>query len=132
LPVTDVKRVVWYLRKIALFADLGGETLARLAEKVEMREVRRREVMYLPGDPGTRCSRSSPGASSLSKVTRDGKSLTLAYVRHRRAVRRGLPHRRRPARAARWRRRREAPSSPRSSATTSSAARRLAELARWP
>ncbi|MBP6630137.1 MAG: Crp/Fnr family transcriptional regulator [Kofleriaceae bacterium] len=77
--MTDVKRVVWYLRKIALFADLGGETLARLAEKVEMREVRRREVVYLPGDPGTSLFVVNGGRVKISKVTRDGKSLTLAY-----------------------------------------------------
>jgi CRP/FNR family cyclic AMP-dependent transcriptional regulator len=77
--VNDVKRVVWYLRKIPLLAELGGESLARLAERVEMKEVRRREVVYLPGDPGSSLFFVNGGRIKVSKVTRDGKSLTLAY-----------------------------------------------------
>jgi CRP/FNR family transcriptional regulator, cyclic AMP receptor protein len=77
--VNDIKRVVWYLRKIPLLADLGGESLARLAERVEMKEVRRREVVYLPGDPGSSLYFVNGGRIKVSKVTRDGKSLTLAY-----------------------------------------------------
>jgi len=77
--VNDVKRVVWYLRKIPLLAELGGESLARLAERVEMKEVRRREVVYLPGDPGASLFFVNGGRIKVSKVTRDGKSLTLAY-----------------------------------------------------
>ena len=77
--MNDVKRVVWYLRKIPLLAELGGESLARLAERVEMKEVRRREVVYLPGDPGASLFFVNGGRIKVSKVTRDGKSLTLAY-----------------------------------------------------
>ncbi len=46
--MTDPKRTLWYLKKIQLLGELGPEVLARLAERVEMREVRRREVVYLP------------------------------------------------------------------------------------
>jgi CRP-like cAMP-binding protein len=60
-------------------ADLGPEALARMAEKVEMREVRRRDVVYLPGDPGTAVYFVNGGRVKVSKVTRDGKALTLNY-----------------------------------------------------
>jgi CRP/FNR family transcriptional regulator, cyclic AMP receptor protein len=77
--VNDDKRILWYLKKVPLLGEIGGEPLARLAEKVEMREIRRRQVIYLPGDPGTAVFFVNGGRVKVSKVTRDGKELTLAY-----------------------------------------------------
>lgn len=75
----DSKRTLWYLKKIPLIAELGAEVIARLAERVELREIRRREVIYLPGDPGGSLFFVNGGRVKISKVTRDGKALTLAY-----------------------------------------------------
>jgi len=77
--VTDPKRTLWYLKKIQLLNDLGPEVLARLAERVEIREARRREVVFLPGDPGKSVFFVNGGRVKICKVTRDGKSLTLGY-----------------------------------------------------
>jgi len=77
--VQDTKRTLWYLKKIPLLADLGPDAIARLAERVEIREVRRREVVYLPGDPGGSLFFVNGGRVKISKVTRDGKALTLSY-----------------------------------------------------
>jgi CRP-like cAMP-binding protein len=77
--VQDTKRIHWFLKKIPLLAELGPEALARLAERVEMREVRRRDVVYLPGDPGDSVFIVNGGRVKISKVTRDGKALTLSY-----------------------------------------------------
>jgi CRP/FNR family transcriptional regulator, cyclic AMP receptor protein len=77
--VNDLKRTLWYLKKIPLLADLGPEGMARLAERVEQREVRRREVIYMNGDPGDAVYFVNGGRVKISKVTRDGKSLTLFY-----------------------------------------------------
>ena len=77
--VPDPKRVLWYLRKVPLLADIGPEALARISERVELREARRRDVIYLPGDPGRSLFIVHGGRIKVSKVTRDGKSLTLAY-----------------------------------------------------
>jgi CRP/FNR family transcriptional regulator, cyclic AMP receptor protein len=78
-PATDDKRALWYLKKIPLLADLGHDTLQRLVEKVVLTEVRRRRVVYLPGDPGQAVYFVNGGRVKISKVTRDGKELTLAY-----------------------------------------------------
>lgn len=75
----DTKRTLWYLKKIPILAELGPEVVARLAERVELREVRRREVVYLPGDPGSSIFFVNGGRIKISKVTRDGKALTLNY-----------------------------------------------------
>src|SRR5690606_24254350 len=49
---TDEKRVLWLLRKVPLFDGLSPERLQALATEVELREIPRRQVIYLPGDPG--------------------------------------------------------------------------------
>src|SRR5262249_61570596 len=55
------------------------DSLHRLVQCIEMREVRRRQVIYLPGDPGQAVFFVNGGRVKISKVTRDGKELTLAY-----------------------------------------------------
>ena len=75
----DAKRTLWYLKKISLLAALGPEELARLAQQVEIREMRRRDVIYLPGDPGNAVYFVNGGRIKISIVTRDGKALTLMY-----------------------------------------------------
>jgi CRP-like cAMP-binding protein len=77
--VGDPKRTLWYLKKIPILAELGPEVVARLAERIQLREVRRREVVYLPGDPGNSMFIVNGGRIKISKVTRDGKALTLNY-----------------------------------------------------
>ena len=77
--VQDPKRTLWYLKKIPILAELGPEVLARLSERIQLREVRRREVVYLPGDPGNSMFIVNGGRIKISKVTRDGKALTLNY-----------------------------------------------------
>jgi len=73
------KRVLWYLNKVPLLAELSLDARTNVAETVEMREIRRRQVIYLPGDPGSAVFLVNGGRVKVSKVTRDGKELTLAY-----------------------------------------------------
>lgn len=75
----DEKRALWYLKKLPLFQDLTHDTLVRLAESMQLNEVRRRQVVYLPGDPGAAVYFVNGGRVKISKVTRDGKELTLDY-----------------------------------------------------
>jgi CRP-like cAMP-binding protein len=77
--VQDEKRALWYLKKIPLLQDLSHDTMHRIVQCIEMREVRRRQVIYLPGDPGQAVFFVNGGRVKISKVTRDGKELTLAY-----------------------------------------------------
>jgi CRP-like cAMP-binding protein len=75
----DDKRALWYLKKIPLLSDMSHDAIVRLAERVQLLEVRRRQVVYLPGDPGHTVYFVNGGRVKISKVTRDGKELTLAY-----------------------------------------------------
>lgn len=73
------RRALWYLKKIPLLEDLSPDELAALANVVVLEEVRRRRVIFLPGDPGTSLFFVNGGRVKISRVTRDGKELTLAY-----------------------------------------------------
>lgn len=75
----DEKRVLWYLRKIPLLEGLAPNHVQMLVQGVEIREIPRRQVIYLPGDPGETLYFINGGRVKCSKVTRDGKELTLAY-----------------------------------------------------
>jgi CRP-like cAMP-binding protein len=75
----DTKRSLWYLRKVPFFERIDPEVLHELVPLVEVREIPRRQVIYLPGDPGDRVFFINGGRVKCSKVTRDGKELTLAY-----------------------------------------------------
>jgi len=75
----DEKRVLWHLRKIPLLSGVPPAKLQELVPQVELREIPRRQVIYLPGDPGEQIYFINGGRVKTSKVTRDGKELTLAY-----------------------------------------------------
>jgi CRP-like cAMP-binding protein len=73
------RRALWYLKRIPLLEDLEQADLAALASMVNLQEIRRRRVIFLPGDPGTSVFFVNGGRVKVSRVTSDGKELTLAY-----------------------------------------------------
>lgn len=75
----DEKRILWLLRKVPMLEGLEPEVVQRLVAAVEVREIPRRQVIYLSGDPGDSVFFINGGRVKCSKVTRDGKELTLAY-----------------------------------------------------
>ena len=75
----EERRLLWYLKKIPILEGLPGNVLQELVSRMEMREVRRRQVIYIPGDPGQSVFFLNGGRVKISKVTRDGRELTLAY-----------------------------------------------------
>ncbi len=75
----DEKRALAQLRRIPLLENVPLDVLQRLAGQVQLVELRRRRVVYLPGDPGQSVFFVVQGRVKISKVSRDGKELTLAY-----------------------------------------------------
>lgn len=75
----EERRLLWYLKKIPILESLPAEALSQLLPHVEMNEIRRRQVVYIPGDPGQHVYFLNGGRIKISKVTRDGRELTLAY-----------------------------------------------------
>lgn len=73
------RRALWYLKKVPLLAQLSADELKALAEEVGLEEARRRRVIYMPGDPGDSVFFVNGGRVKISRVTPDGKELTIAY-----------------------------------------------------
>lgn len=67
------------LRRVPFFFHLPASLTSQLVGKVELLDLARRAVVYLPGDPGDTLFIVRAGRVKLSKVTGDGKELTLAY-----------------------------------------------------
>ena len=78
--MSDEYRTVQHLKKINLLSGLPPELLNTLAPHVSLLEVKRRRVIFLPGDPGTFLYFLNSGRVKISRVTRDGKELTLCYL----------------------------------------------------
>ncbi len=78
--MSDERQTIQHLKKIELLSGVSPDLLATLASKITLHEVRRRRVIFLPGDPGTSVYFLNSGRVKISRVTRDGKELTLCYL----------------------------------------------------
>src|SRR5260370_12677493 len=74
----DEKRALWYIKKIPLFQEVSHDTIHKLVQCVELKEVRRRQVVYLPGDPGQSVYFVNGGRGEISKSPAHGNELKLA------------------------------------------------------
>jgi CRP/FNR family transcriptional regulator, cyclic AMP receptor protein len=75
----EEKRIAVLLKRISVLTDLSTEQLLPLARDVELNELRRRYVIYLPSDPSQSVFMIASGRVKISRVTRDGRELTLSY-----------------------------------------------------
>jgi CRP-like cAMP-binding protein len=75
----EEKRVLQILRKCPVLVDAPAEALAKLISAAQTQSYRARQVVYLPGDRASSVHFIANGRVKVSKVTRDGKELTLAY-----------------------------------------------------
>jgi CRP/FNR family cyclic AMP-dependent transcriptional regulator len=79
MPTAEDKRALGLLRKSEVLADISVEALQPLLPNVKIGAYRPRQVIYLPGDRAQGVHFLASGRIKVSKVTRDGKELTLAY-----------------------------------------------------
>jgi CRP-like cAMP-binding protein len=79
MPTAEDKRALGLLRKCDVLAEIPAEVLAGLLTNVKVGSYRPRQVIYLPGDRAQGVHFLASGRIKVSKVTRDGKELTLAY-----------------------------------------------------
>ncbi len=67
------------LRKSMVVAEASAEALSKLTATAKLETFRARQVIYLPGDRAFGVHFLASGRVKISKVTRDGKELTIAY-----------------------------------------------------
>ncbi len=70
----------WFLKRIKLFSSLKDEELNDLDKITKMEEIKRRQPIYLPGDPANTVYLLKAGRVKISRVTEDGKEFTLAIL----------------------------------------------------
>jgi CRP-like cAMP-binding protein len=74
----DKKQI--FLKKIPVLRGLTGREWEKLQLQTELVDIKKRRVVYLSGDPGESIYFVNAGRAKISKVTRDGREITLAYV----------------------------------------------------
>jgi CRP-like cAMP-binding protein len=79
MPTAEDKRAIGLLRKSDVLSDITPEALQLLLPNAKTGTYRPRQVIYLPGDRAQGVHFLASGRIKVSKVTRDGKELTLAY-----------------------------------------------------
>ena len=79
MPTAEEKRTLGLLRKCEVLAEVPADVVQRLLPGSRLGAYRPRQVVYLPGDRAQGVFFLAQGRVKISKVTRDGKELTLAY-----------------------------------------------------
>jgi CRP/FNR family cyclic AMP-dependent transcriptional regulator len=76
---SEDKRALGLLRKCDVLTEITAEALQLVVPNAKISTYRPRQVIYLPGDRAQGVHFLALGRIKVSKVTRDGKELTLAY-----------------------------------------------------
>ena len=79
MPTAEEKKIMSVLRKSVALSEASNDALAKLMVNAQLGTYRARQVVYLPGDRASGVHFVGSGRVKISKVTRDGKELTLAY-----------------------------------------------------
>jgi CRP/FNR family cyclic AMP-dependent transcriptional regulator len=79
MPTAEEKRTLSLLRKCDVLSRVPVEVVQRMLPGAKVVGYRARQVIYLPGDRAQGVFYVAQGRVKISKVTRDGKELTLAY-----------------------------------------------------
>jgi CRP-like cAMP-binding protein len=79
--VGGTRSKLWYLSNFNLFKAMTPPQMEDLSRRTVMREVKRREALYLPGDPGDRIYLLKRGVVKISALLDDGREMILALLR---------------------------------------------------
>jgi len=76
----NIKSKLWYLKRINLFSEMSDAEMKQLEGITRMEAVKRKEPIYLPGDPGDSVFLLKSGKVKISKISEDGREITLAIL----------------------------------------------------
>lgn len=76
-----MKTKLWYLQNIDLFKELTNEEMKTLDRITSMSSVKKKAPIYLPGDPSQQVYLLKSGRVKISRITADGKEITLALLK---------------------------------------------------
>lgn len=72
---------LWYLKRINLFKAMNADEMMDIAQRTTMKNYRKKEIIYLPGQPGQHIYLLKKGVVKISRMTPEGRELTLALLR---------------------------------------------------
>lgn len=78
--MTPYQTKLWYLQNIKLFVDMPRDEISAIERMTTMQMVKRRQPIYLPGDPGDKVFLLKTGQVKLSRISDEGKELTIAIL----------------------------------------------------
>ena len=70
----------WFLNRVKLFEGMSIEDAERVESVSEIIKVKRRVAVYSPGEPSDRLFLLKSGLVKVSRMTQDGKELTLFFL----------------------------------------------------
>lgn len=70
----------WFMGKVRVFQDISTEDAEYLDGLMETIRCKRKQVVFMPGDASDRVYFIRSGLVKISKVTDDGKELTLMFL----------------------------------------------------
>lgn len=76
----DMKTKLWYLKRINLFSGMSETEMKELENITRMEAIKKREPIYLPGDPGDSVFLLKSGKVKVSKGSEDGREITIAIL----------------------------------------------------
>ncbi len=68
---------VWYLKHIRLFDDLSPAEIQEMERITRMQEVKKRQPLYLPGDPSSNVYLLKQGRVKIASTAPSGKEITF-------------------------------------------------------
>jgi CRP-like cAMP-binding protein len=77
----SMKTKLWYLQNIDLFKEMAKEEMETLDRITSMSSAKKKEPIYLPGDPSRQVYLLKSGRVKISRITEDGREVTLALLR---------------------------------------------------
>lgn len=75
-----IKSKLWYLQKIQLFNEMSHEEMEELARTARMESVKKKNAIFLPGDPSLQVYLLKEGRVKISRVSEEGREVTLALL----------------------------------------------------
>jgi len=72
---------LWYLKQIDLFSELSDKEIQEIASLSRMEAVKRGKIVYFPEDPSDSVYLLKEGRVKVSRLSEDGKEVTLAILK---------------------------------------------------
>lgn len=75
-----INETIWFLKRCDLFERLTPSECQRLDRRAAVRSVRRGEIIYFPGEPGSHVLLLAQGRVKIKAILPDGKEMIFAFI----------------------------------------------------